>query len=419
MARLDEDIIVRPASERHPLIRNRDYLRLVGAQALSITGREIEGLVLPLLVLGLTGSPTQVGLVAACQSLPYLLLSLPAGALIDRSSRRRVMMLCEGVRAAAFATLPFAWWLGGLGMAQIYLVAAVAGSAFVFHNIAELSALPLVVDKSDLPKATSANTVVEWIGENSGPALGGLLAGAGRSTVVGAMLAYAVQAAMLAASLAFLAGIRSPMQARSRPERGRSLAAEMGEGVRWLLRHPQIRAMALLAMALNLLFSPLTLAIIVLARTSFHAPPALIGLMFSFGGGAGLLATLASPWVRQRLRLGHLIVGGVAIWAAGLACVAASTSMLTLALAWLILPAISGIQSVAGVSYRLSLIPEELQGRVNSVFRFMAWGVQPASLAIGGVLVSLVGPRETVWLLAAGMALTALAAVASPLRKAA
>jgi MFS family permease len=401
---------------RVPLIRNRDYVCLLGAQALSITGREIEGLVLPLLVLGLTGSPAQVGLVAACQSLPYLLLSLPAGALIDRSSRRSVMMLCEALRALAFATLPIAWLMGVLGMVQIYLVALLAGSAFVFHNVAEVSALPLVVETSDLTKASSANTVVEWIGENAGPAIGGVLTGLGRTTVAGAMLAYAVQAAMLAASLGFLGAVRAPMRAKPAPGRRAPLLAEMIEGVRWLLAHARIRALALLGMALNLLFSPVSLAIIVLARGAFHAPPALIGLMFTAGGAAGLLATLASPWVRRRLRLGHLIIGGVAIWAVGLACVAASPSLLWLTLAWTIMPAISGIQSVAGVSYRLSLIPEAMQGRVNSVFRFMAWGVQPISLATGGMLVNMIGPRETIGLLAAGMALTALAVAASSLR---
>ncbi|HEY2707540.1 MAG TPA: MFS transporter [Caulobacteraceae bacterium] len=406
------------AALRAPLIRNRDYVCLLGAQALSLSGREIEGLVLPLLVLGLTGSPAQVGLVAACQTLPYLLFSLPAGALIDRSGRRRVMMLCEAVRALAFATLPLAWWLGGLAMIQIYLVAAVAGSAFVFHNIAEVSALPLVVDAADLPKASSANGVVEWIGENSGPALGGVLVGVGRSTVAGAMLAYAVQAGMLVASLGFLGAIRSPMRATSQPERRGTLLSEMGEGLRWLWGHPQIRAMALLAMALNLIFSPVSLAMIVLARTSFHAPPAAIGLMFSLAGGAGLTATLLAPWVRQRVRLGVIIVGGVAVWAVGLGLVAASTSMLTLALAWLVMPASSGIQSVAGVSYRLSLIPEAMQGRVNSVFRFMAWGVQPAALAIGGALVGAIGARQTLWLLALGMTLTAAAVASSPLRRA-
>src|SRR6185312_16980089 len=125
------------AAARVPLHRNLDYVFLVTAQAASITGREIEGIVLPLLVLALTGSPAQVGLIAAVQGLPSLILGLPAGALIDRWDARRVMMACDAVRTLAFASLPAAWALGALSMTQLYVVAAATGCAFVFYNIAE------------------------------------------------------------------------------------------------------------------------------------------------------------------------------------------------------------------------------------------------------------------------------------------
>jgi hypothetical protein len=407
-----------PAPPRAPLHRNADYLRLVAAQGLSITGREIETLVLPLLVLALTGSPAQVGLVAAAQSLPYLVLSLPAGALVDRWNSKRVMIACDGVRALAFASLPAAWALGGLGLPQLYAVAVVAGSAFVFYNIAEISSLAQVAALEDLPRAVSVNTVVEWIGENAGPALGGVMVGLWRGTVAGAMLAYAAQAAMLAAGVGLLATIRRPLATAPAPNPRRRLLAEIGEGARWLARHAAVRAMAILAMALNLIFGPVTLAMIVEARTSFHAAPAAIGLMFTAGGAAGLAATLAAPWLRRRAPVGLIVVGGVAGWALGLTALAAAGSMLALAAAWLVMPAVSGAQEVTTMSYRLSLIPAELQGRVNSVFRFLAWGVRPASLALGGALIAWIGARQTLWVLAAAMAVTAFAAALSPLRRA-
>ena len=142
---------------RVPLHRNRDYVALVSAQGLSINGREIETLALPLLVLALTGSPAQVGFIAAAQSLPYLLLSLVAGALVDRWDRRWVMLACDAVRALAFASLPVAWLLGGVALPQLYLVAVIAGSAFVFYNIAEISSLAQVVEPAQLLRATSNN----------------------------------------------------------------------------------------------------------------------------------------------------------------------------------------------------------------------------------------------------------------------
>ena len=360
------------ASRQLPFYRNRDYLKLVSAQGLSLTGREIESLVLPLLVLGLTGSPAQVGFIAATQTVPYVVLSLVAGALVDRWDRKWVMLICDAIRALAFASLPLAWWLGGLHIAQLYLVALVAGSAFVFYNISEISSLPLIVETSELTRATSANTVIEWLGENLGPAIGGILVGLRRNTVVGAMLAYAVQATILALSLPLLGTIRRPLHSARDEQKDRHLLREIKEGVAWLFAHSPIRTMAFLAMALSILFGPVMLAMIVLARGEFHARPAAIGLMFSAGGVVGIASTLMAPWFRRHLPAGQIIVFGVAIWALGLVAIAAAGSMIALALAWLILPGVSGVRDVTSISYRLSLIPAGMQGRVNSVFRFVA-----------------------------------------------
>lgn len=401
-----------------PFYRNRDYLFLVGAQGLSLTGREIESIVLPLLVLGLTGSPAQVGLIAATQTAPYVVLSLFAGALIDRWNRKWVMLVCDAVRSAAFASLPLAWAFEGLHIAQLYAVALVSGSAFVFYNIAEISALPLVVTTDELTRATSTNTVVEWIGENAGPALGGVLVGLRRNTVTGAMIAYAVQASILGLSLPLLGSIRAKLQATRATKTRLNLLGEMRDGIDWLFSHPPIRTMAFIAMALSILFGPVMLAMIVMARQEFHAAPASIGLMFSVGGAAGIASTLAAPWFRRRFHAGVIIVYGVAIWAIGLGAIAGAGSMIALGAAWLILPGVSGIRDVTSISYRLSLIPTGMQGRVNSVFRFVAWGLRPAAQALGGFAIAAFGPRHTLWMLAAGMVLTAVAAILSPLRDA-
>lgn len=403
-----------------PFYRNRDYLLLVSAQGFSLTGRQIESPVLPLLVLALTGSPTQVGLIAAVQTVPYVVLSLVAGALVDRWDRKAVMLVCDAVRALAFASLPLAWWwLGGVHIAQLYFVATITGCAFVFYNIAEISSLPLIVENDELTRATSANTVVEWIGENVGPALGGVLVGLRRSTVSGAMIAYAVQAAILGLSLPLLAAIRRPLRAAREANRlPPHLLAEIREGIVWLVGHADIRTMALLAMALSILFAPVMLAMIVLAHDEFHASPEAIGLMFSAGGVAGVAATLTAPWFRRQVPAGQIIVFGVALWAAGLGVIAVAGSTITLALGWMSLTAVSGVRDVVSVSYRLSLIRPEMQGRVNSVFRFVAWGLRPAALALGGYAIDAIGARPTLWIMTGGMALTALAAILSPLRKA-
>lgn len=402
---------------RVPFYRNPDYLLLVSAQGLSLTGREIESLVMPLLVLGLTGSPVQAGFIAACQSAPYFVLSLMAGALVDRWDRKWVMLTCDAVRVVAFGSIPVACALGGLHIAQLYVVAVTAGSAFVFYNIAEISALPLVVEKGELTRATSSNTMVEWIGENAGPALGGVLIGLRKSTAAGAVLAYGVQATILFVSLFFPGGIRKPLRAPPSDAR-RRLLVEVREGIAWLFAHREIRAMAFLAMALAVLFAPVQLAIIVMARQDFHAHPAAIGFLFSAGGVVGLCATLMAPQFRRWFSAGTIIVWGTFVWVAGLAGTAAAGSLIMLGASWAIVTGVSGIRDVVSISYRLSLIPAEMQGRVNSVFRFIAWGLRPAALALGGYAIGTFGPRPTLWIMTAGMLLAAVGTMLSPSRKA-
>jgi hypothetical protein len=403
---------------RVPFHRDPNYLLLVSAQGLSLTGREIESLVMPLLVLGLTGSPVQAGFIAACQSVPYFVLSLVAGALVDRWDRKWVMLICDAVRVLAFGSIPLAWALGGLHIAQLYIVALAAGSAFVFYNIAEISALPLVVEKAELTRATSANTIIEWIGENVGPAIGGVVIGLRKSTAAGAVLAYAVQAGILFLSLFFLGGIRKPLRAPLSETPRRPLLAEVREGVAWLFGHREIRAMAFLAAALAVLFGPVQLATIVLARQAFHAQPATIGFLFSAGGVVGILTTLTAPRFQRWFSAGTIIVFGTFVWVLGLAGMAAAGSVIMLGAGWAILTGVSGIRDVVSISYRLSLIPAEMQGRVNSVFRFVAWGLRPASVAFGGFAIGTFGPRAALWTMTAGMAVTAVAAALSPLRNA-
>src|SRR5215831_5211764 len=130
---------------RLPLWRNRDYLLLWGGQAVSSVGGEASNLAFPLLILALTHSPAQAGLTGALRALAYVLLGLPAGALIDRWDRKRTMILCDIGRALALGSIPLALALGHLSIAQIYLVALIEGSLFVFFSLAETAALPQVV----------------------------------------------------------------------------------------------------------------------------------------------------------------------------------------------------------------------------------------------------------------------------------
>ncbi|HEV8192603.1 MAG TPA: MFS transporter, partial [Ktedonobacterales bacterium] len=155
------------------LFRNRDYMLLWGGQTVSTIGTEVSMVAFPFLVLALTGSPAQAGLMGGLRALPYLLFSLPAGALIDRWNRKTVMILCDAGRALALGSIPLALILGQLTLVQLYTVSAAEGTLFVFFNLAEVASLPRVVPKEQLPAANAQYSATEGTSALVGPALGG------------------------------------------------------------------------------------------------------------------------------------------------------------------------------------------------------------------------------------------------------
>src|SRR5437879_10773591 len=136
---------------------NLDYMLLWSGQLVSNVGTQVSTLAFPLLILALTNSPAQAGFAGALRAFPYLIFSLPAGALIDRWDRKRVMILCDMGRALTVTTIAAALWLDVLTVWQIYAAAFIEGSFFVFFNIAEVAALPRVVPKDQLPQAAAQN----------------------------------------------------------------------------------------------------------------------------------------------------------------------------------------------------------------------------------------------------------------------
>jgi MFS family permease len=137
------------------LWRNRDYILLWSGQMISSVGTRVSMLAFPLFVLALTHSPAQAGLIGAMRGLSYALLILPAGVLVDRWNRKRVMILCDIGRAIALGSIPLALILGRLTIAQIYIVSLMEGTLFTFFSLAHIACLPHVVSKEQLPSAVA------------------------------------------------------------------------------------------------------------------------------------------------------------------------------------------------------------------------------------------------------------------------
>jgi MFS family permease len=389
-----------------PLRRNRDFLLLWSGQVVSTIGTRITSLAYPLLVLVLTRSPAKAGIVGFSQTLPFLLLYLPAGALVDRWNRKWVMLVSDGGRALALGSIAIALALHRLTLAQIVLVAFVEGCLFVFFQLAETAALPNVVPKQQLATAVAQNQARDQGADLAGQPLGGLLFG------VSQLLPFAFDAVTYVVSFATITFVRAPLQ-RSRERVRTRLLSEISEGVAWIWRQRFLRSIALLIGATNFVHNALPLLAIVRAR-ELGAAPALIGVMFAFFGAGALIGALAGPWVQRHVHARTVVIGWLWVWAVEATVLVAMPNPIALGV-------VLGLGSVFGVSfnvvvatYRYALVPDRLQGRTTSVARLIAWGTIPPAQLLSGVLAERIGTGPSFLVFAAVMLVTAIIASIAP-----
>lgn len=366
--------------ERAPLWRQREYMLLWGSQVVSTFGASASGIIYPLLILALTGSPAQASWAAALRILPYLLLSLPVGALIDRWDRRRVMITCHVGRGLAVASIPAAMVFGVLTVQHIYVVAVLEGALHVFFNIAEVAAMPRVVSTEQLPPATAQNQAGFAAATIAGPALGTWMYQA-----VGRFAPFVLD--VLTHWLGAVALWRMRTSFAPQPSKGeRNLRAEIAEGLRWLFSQRLVRDMALITGASNFVNASLSLLMIVMAK-ELGASDAQIGLMFSIGGVGGIVGALVGGHIQRRFSFGQVIVAVLLLQALLFPLFAACPGPLWLGLVYAGLAFLGPVYNVVQFSYRIGLIPDALQGRVNSSFRLIAHGGTPVGAALCGQLI--------------------------------
>ncbi len=387
------------------LWRNRDFLLLWAGQAISSIGTQISGFALPLLVLALTNSPAQAGLLTALQRVPYLLFSLPVGVLIDRWNRKRVMLLANALRCAVYALVPSAFFLDHLTLPLLAVVAVLSGAAFVFFDLADNSAFPRIVTPAQLPNAAALMEGTFSAADLLGPGIGGLIVGLARTVVSGAALAYLADSISYRASMLGLLWIRTPFQASRTGQASVSLRAEVMAGLRFLLTHPRLRVLALLTMGITLLTNATTLALIVLARSTLRINPLTLGLIFAGGGLGGVLGAGLMPWLSARATIGWRLLGCALLWAASAALLALAQSPLLLVAGWAILTMMNPVYFATSYAYRVSLVDDALQGRVNSVYRLMSQLGLALGPGLGGALLVIISARTELWLIAIGFGL--------------
>ncbi len=374
----------------------------------STLGSHAAGIVYPLLVLALTGSPEVVGWVTALRVTPFVLLCLPVGAMVDRWDRRRVMLLCDIGRFVVVGSLPLAMAWAEPSLAHIIAVAVLEGTLMVFYNLAEVAALPRVVPRHQLPQASAINQAGYAAAGIAGPALGTALYQVSRA------LPFAADAVSYAVSAFTLWRLRGDFAPAAPSEAGvpRQLRAEIVTGLRWLWDEKIVRQMALLTGAMNFVEAALPLLLIVMAQ-HMGASAAQIGLIFSAAGVGGVLGALVGGHIQRYLSFGQVIIATTLLQAALFPLLAAAPGPVGLGVVFGLMSFLGLVYNVVQFSHRIALIPPGLEGRVNAGFRFVAHLPTPLGAVLCGVLIERAGTGTSLAVFAVLFALLSLAAAAS------
>jgi MFS family permease len=383
-----------------------NYFKLFAASTISNLGDGIGVIAYPWLASAITRNPLLIATVVVVQRLPWLIFSLPAGVITDRHDRRRLMVGANTIRAAitvaiAVAVLSREGELPGPDVVSdaatvittdttLYLSILVAtlllGVAEVLYDNSAQTFLPSIVHADQLEKANGRMWSFEVVANTfAGPPLAALL------IAVSFSLPFFVDAGTFVVSAALIAIIRPP----ARAERPRSTStststswrSELAEGFRWLWSHDLLRTLAVTLGFLNLISTMSMATFVLFGQEVLDTSPtefAIVGTGAAVGGViGGWTASNVSRRIGPGPSLGLTLVGGAVL-----------SLLIGLSSWWpavwfflAVLVMVGTLWNVITVSFRQAVIPDELLGRVNSVYRFFGWGMMPIGAALGGIVV--------------------------------
>lgn len=383
------------------------YWRLVTAHGISNIGDGILLVALPLLAVRLTDDPIAISLISAAAVVPWLILSLPVGAIIDRSDRRRIMVWANVVRAAALALLCLTITLDAAQIWMLWVAALVLGCAEVFYDNSSQALVPDLVRAPLLEKANGRMYSVEFSTNTFiGTPLGSLLFAAAVALPFGIDAVSFVIATLLI--LTIRGNFRHVGVTRHETD---SLYAEMRTGVRWLWRNPLLRTIAISLGLSNLAFQMPQAVFVLFARDELGVGERGYGFLFAIMGVGAVIGGLLGDRIVALLGQSATIYCALVTWIATLLAVGLYPVTWWVTVAIAIESMAAAVWNVVMVSLRQQVVPSHLFGRVNSVYRWFGWGTLPVGSVLGGLVAHTFGLRATYFAGAAVMVVALLVAM--------
>ncbi|MGI6245644.1 MAG: MFS transporter [Pseudochelatococcus sp.] len=373
-----------PEAAAPPLRRNRNYHTVLSSSIFTGFSNGVFAVALPWLATMLTRDPVKIAMVSASVRLPWLLFTLPAGVWTDQADRRRLIAQADMVRALlSLAIMALALNMGAGGDGTIWLLClfgVVFGAAEVVRENAALTIVPSIVSRADLERANGYMWSASQIsGQFIGPPVAGVLIGLG----------IAVPFGFDAASFAVSAGLMwlLTLPPRRRPRRTTFLHA-LREGLHWLWNSRQLLKLAIAVGVLNFFFMANFTVLVLYSQEVLGLSAFGHGMLMTAAATGGILGALLAGAVQHQLGLHGSMVASLGGTVLAYGALAGTSSV------WIAAPALCFemfnrlIWSVVTVSYRQRQIPDAILGRINSLYRFLAWGTMPLGALAGGWLVA-------------------------------
>ena len=377
-----------------------------------------------LVVLTLDGSASDVGWLNAARWLPYLVLGLVIGALVDGRRRLPLMIGTDLVQAVLLLMIPLLWWVDALTLPVLFVVVVAYGTAAVVGSSAEMSFLPRIVEGRDLQPAHARIDGADAVASTSGPALGGLLVSS-----VGAPLTVLVDSLTYLYSAVTLSGIDHEEPPARSGVTVKGLLRDIGDGVRWAYGRSGLATLAVAThgwfvahAVVGVVLAPYALSTLDLSALEF-------GLVGATGGVGAVVGSTITTAVGRRLGTGRTIIGchvitTLAVVALALAGqVPAVGAVVVLALGQFLYGLAMGMSNSHEMSYRQLVTPDELQARTNTTLRSLNRAVVVVVSPVAGVLADLVGITPVLagaavvfGVVAAGLAATSFRDVRAPVQ---
>jgi predicted MFS family arabinose efflux permease len=389
------------------------FIRLAWSNLAAQSAEQIGLAAVPIVaVLALGAGEAATGLLQTAQTLPFLLMSIPAGVLADRMSRARMMAGAEALRAAALLAILALAALGGLSLPLLALLGFVGACGTVAFSVAAPALVPALVPPAALPVANGRIELARTTAMAAGPALGGALVG-----FIGGGPAFGIAAALSIGAVMLLAGVVEPPRIQTRDQAsGSHPLRDLRAGIAFVLSHPLLRPIFVTQFIFNTalfviqaVYVPYAIHALVLSATG-------VGVTLAAFGAGMVAGALLAARIMRVLALGTVIaIGPVAGF------VAALVMVLTI---WLPYPALAALSFflmgagpilwvVSTTTLRQTVTPRDLLGRVSAI-NGLAYGARPLGAAIGAIVGGLLGAPACLILAAAGFALQLAVILRSP-----